>query len=139
MDGNRPPCVDARGPRGPDRAPDRARARHAAGAPPHFARISSFIKAQGARPGIHPDFGGYYPFYKTSYRSYYDELLPRLSERGVLVFDNVLWMGAVADAGDHEESTRAIRALNDFVATDPRADAVMLPVADGITLVRRRG
>jgi caffeoyl-CoA O-methyltransferase len=75
---------------------------------------------------------------KTSYRSYYEEILPRLSERGVIVFDNVLWNGAVADPANQEESTRAIRGLNDFVARDPRADAVMLPVADGITLVRRR-
>jgi caffeoyl-CoA O-methyltransferase len=75
---------------------------------------------------------------KTSYRHYYEELLPRLTPRGVLVFDNVLWNGAVANASDQDESTQAIRALNDFVAKDPRADAVMLPVADGITLVRRR-
>jgi caffeoyl-CoA O-methyltransferase len=75
---------------------------------------------------------------KTSYRSYYEELLPRLSERGVIVFDNVLWMGAVADPANTEESTRAIRDVNDFVASDPRAHAVMLPVADGITLVRGR-
>jgi caffeoyl-CoA O-methyltransferase len=75
---------------------------------------------------------------KTSYRSYYEELLPRLSPRGVLVFDNVLWNGAVADPSNRDESTQAIRALNDFIASDARADAVMLPVADGITLVRRR-
>ena len=75
---------------------------------------------------------------KTNYRNYYEALLPRLAPRGVIVFDNVLWMGAVADPSNTEESTRAIRDLNDFVAKDPRVDAVMLPVADGITLVRRR-
>jgi caffeoyl-CoA O-methyltransferase len=75
---------------------------------------------------------------KTSYRAYYEALLPRLSPRGVIVFDNVLWAGAVADPSAQDESTRAIRALNDFVAADPRVHAVMLPVADGITLVRRR-
>jgi caffeoyl-CoA O-methyltransferase len=75
---------------------------------------------------------------KTSYRRYYEALLPRLSPRGVIVFDNVLWGGAVADPSNTDESTQAIRALNDFVATDPRVQAVMLPVADGITLVRRR-
>jgi caffeoyl-CoA O-methyltransferase len=75
---------------------------------------------------------------KTSYRAYYEELLPRLSPRGVIVFDNVLWGGSVADPSKQDESTQAIRALNDFIATDPRVDAVMLPVADGITLVRRR-
>jgi caffeoyl-CoA O-methyltransferase len=75
---------------------------------------------------------------KTSYRSYYDALLPRLSRNGVIVFDNVLWGGSVVDATAQDESTAAIRALNDAVASDPRAEAVMLPVADGITLVRRR-
>ncbi|HEX4777154.1 MAG TPA: O-methyltransferase [Acidimicrobiia bacterium] len=75
---------------------------------------------------------------KTSYRAYYEALLPRLSPRGVIVFDNVLWNGAVAEASVRDESTDALRALNDVIVRDPRVDAVMLPVADGITLVRRR-
>lgn len=75
---------------------------------------------------------------KTNYRLYYEELLPRLAARGVIVFDNVLWMGAVADPSDTSENTAAIRALNDFLAHDERVEAIMLPVADGITLVRRR-
>jgi caffeoyl-CoA O-methyltransferase len=75
---------------------------------------------------------------KTSYRAYYEELLPRLSPSGVIVFDNVVWSGSVVDPAKTDESTVAIRELNDFVARDPRVDAVMLPVADGITLVRRR-
>jgi caffeoyl-CoA O-methyltransferase len=75
---------------------------------------------------------------KPAYRAYYDEIVPRLAPRGVLVLDNVLWMGQVADASDTTESATALRALNDFIAADPRVEAVMLPVADGITLVRRR-
>jgi caffeoyl-CoA O-methyltransferase len=75
---------------------------------------------------------------KTSYRAYYEALLPRLRPNGVIVFDNVLWGGSVADPANREQSTEAIRALNDFVARDARVDAVMLPVADGITLVRKR-
>jgi len=75
---------------------------------------------------------------KTSYRPYYEELLPRLAPRGVIVFDNVLWGGSVVDPTAQDESTQAIRALNDFIASDARVHAVMLPVADGITLVRRR-
>jgi caffeoyl-CoA O-methyltransferase len=75
---------------------------------------------------------------KTSYRAYYEELLPRLAPRGVLIFDNVLWGGSVVDREKQDESTQAIRALNDLVAKDERVEAVMLPVADGITLVRRR-
>lgn len=75
---------------------------------------------------------------KTNYRNYYETLLPRLRPNGVIVFDNVLWMGAVADSANQEESTVAIRALNDLVAGDERVEAVMLPIADGITLVRKR-
>ncbi len=75
---------------------------------------------------------------KTSYRAYYEELLPRLSPSGVIVFDNVLWSGSVVDPAKTDESTVAIRELNDFVARDARVSAVMLPVADGITLARRR-
>jgi predicted O-methyltransferase YrrM len=75
---------------------------------------------------------------KPNYRAYYEALLPRLAPRGVIVFDNVLWGGSVVDAAKHDESTTAIRALNDAIVADDRVESVMLPVADGITLVRRR-
>lgn len=75
---------------------------------------------------------------KTNYHHYYEELLSRLRPNGVIVFDNVLWNGAVADESNQEESTTAIRHVNDLVAADSRVDTVMLPVADGITLVRKR-
>lgn len=75
---------------------------------------------------------------KPSYRAYYEAVLPRLAPTGLIVFDNVLWMGAVVNPDATDESTLAIRALNDFVAQDARVDAVMLPIADGITLVRKR-
>jgi caffeoyl-CoA O-methyltransferase len=75
---------------------------------------------------------------KPSYRAYYEELLPRLRPNGVILFDNVLWMGQVIDATDHTESTEAIRALNDLVARDPRVEAVMLPISDGLTIARKR-
>ena len=75
---------------------------------------------------------------KTSYRAYYDELLPRLRPNGLVLFDNVLWSGAVADSADRSENTEAIRALNDFVAGDERVESVMLPIADGLTIARKR-
>lgn len=74
---------------------------------------------------------------KTSYRAYYEELLARLRPNGLIVFDNVLWSGSVADPAAADESTVALRALNDALAADPRVDAVMLPVADGLFLVRK--
>ncbi|MFN8542973.1 MAG: class I SAM-dependent methyltransferase [Candidatus Binatia bacterium] len=75
---------------------------------------------------------------KTNYRHYYEELLPRLRPNGLIVFDNVLWAGQVADPSDHDESTEALRALNAFVARDARVDAAMIPVADGLLLARKR-
>src|SRR2546428_218027 len=71
-------------------------------------------------------------------RAYYAELLPRLRSGGVIGFDNVLWGGSVADPSDTSDDTVALRALNDFLVRDERVDLVMLPVADGLTLVRKR-
>jgi caffeoyl-CoA O-methyltransferase len=75
---------------------------------------------------------------KPNYRAYYETLLPRLRPGGLVVFDNVLWMGEVANPANQEESTAAIRALNDHLVRDERVDTVMLPVADGVTLARKR-
>ncbi len=75
---------------------------------------------------------------KCSYRAYYEALLPRVRSNGLLVLDNVLWSGSVINPTDREEDTEAIRAMNDFIATDRRVQAVMLAVSDGITIVRKR-
>jgi caffeoyl-CoA O-methyltransferase len=75
---------------------------------------------------------------KPGYRSYYEELLPRLRTNGLLVFDNVLWSGLVADPGATDDQTRALRELNDHVAADPRVETVMLGIADGLLLARKR-
>ena len=75
---------------------------------------------------------------KGGYRGYYEAVLPLLSERGVIAVDNVLWSGKVLDPADETDDTRAIVAFNDHVAADPRVDAVMLTIRDGVTLIRRR-
>lgn len=74
---------------------------------------------------------------KVNYPAYYEALLPRLSERGLMVLDNTLWSGRVVDPDD-SPATEAITALNDRIASDPAAVAVVLTVRDGVTLVRRR-
>lgn len=76
--------------------------------------------------------------HKPQYIDYYEQLVPRLAERGVIIVDNVLWSGAVIDDDDQSENTVAIRAFNDHVAADPRVEAVMLPIADGLTFISRR-
>jgi caffeoyl-CoA O-methyltransferase len=76
---------------------------------------------------------------KPGYRAYYEAVLPKLSERGLIVVDNVLWSGRVAQppSDDDTESTRALRDFNDHVAADERVVNVMLSVRDGVTLARR--
>ena len=73
---------------------------------------------------------------KTNYANYYEAVLPRLSERGLIAIDNTLWSGRVLDPQD--EDSRAIAALNDAIAADERVVAVQLTIRDGVTLIRRR-
>jgi caffeoyl-CoA O-methyltransferase len=75
---------------------------------------------------------------KEGYRDYYEACLPLLAERGLIVVDNTLWSGRVADPDNDEPSTRALRAFNDHVARDERVVCVMLTIRDGVTLIRRR-
>jgi caffeoyl-CoA O-methyltransferase len=73
---------------------------------------------------------------KPNYASYFEAVLPRLSERGLIAIDNTLWSGRVlAPEDDHSV---AIAALNDRIVADERVVAVQLTVRDGVTLVRRR-
>ena len=75
---------------------------------------------------------------KGGYDVYYEELIKRMRPGGIILVDNVLWSGRVADPGDQDENTTAIRAFNSHVAGDERCVSVMLPIADGLTLIRRR-
>lgn len=76
---------------------------------------------------------------KIGYDAYYEALLPRMRSGGVLLFDNMLREGRVLE-GDRPEDpdTRAIRTLNDKLREDPRIEGLLLPVADGIYLCRKR-
>ncbi|MEU4692799.1 O-methyltransferase [Actinoplanes sp. NPDC023714] len=73
---------------------------------------------------------------KTGYPAYYEEIVPRLRPGGLLVIDNVLRSGRVLNPQD--PSSQAVAALNDRIVTDDRVESVMLPVRDGVTLVRKR-
>ena len=75
---------------------------------------------------------------KTSYAIYYEEILKRLRPSGLMIIDNVLWSGAVADEAKQDADTQALRKLNDFIAKDTRVEAVMLGIADGLTIVRKK-
>ena len=75
---------------------------------------------------------------KESYIDYYEAVLPRLDPNGMILADNTLWEGKVTDSSVDDAPTRAIRAFNAHVSADERAETVLLPVADGLTLIRKR-
>lgn len=74
---------------------------------------------------------------KGGYRDYYEEILRRLAPDGVILVDNTLWSGAVVDDDDGGDDTVAIREFNDHVAADDRVRQVIVPIGDGVTMIRR--
>ena len=75
---------------------------------------------------------------KGNYGSYYERALALLHQGGLILIDNVLWSGAVADPERQDADTSAIRALNAKLHGDERVSLSLLPVSDGITLARKR-
>lgn len=75
---------------------------------------------------------------KPNYIHYYEFCLKLLKPGGVIAIDNVLWDGKVINADNQDENTRVIRALNEKIYQDGRVTSCMLPVGDGLTLVRKR-
>jgi predicted O-methyltransferase YrrM len=74
---------------------------------------------------------------KEGYVAYYEAVLPKLAERGIIAADNTLWSGRVLDDADDSEGTRAIKAFNEHVRADSRVVSVQLTIRDGVTLIRR--
>src|SRR6476469_2450827 len=75
---------------------------------------------------------------KSGYDGYYERLLRLVRPGGLIVFDNTLWGGEVISPDAQDKDTRAIRDLNAKLAADERITVCLLPVADGVTLARRR-
>lgn len=94
------------------------------------------LRALPAEPAI--DFA-FIDADKPNYAAYFAEIVERLAPNGVLLVDNVLWSGKVIDPSVDDRDTVAIRAFNELVLADPRVESVMLPISDGLTLVRRAG
>ncbi len=74
---------------------------------------------------------------KTGYDGYYERCLKLVRTGGLIAFDNTLWSGDVAKPA-HDDDTRALQALNDKLHRDERIDLSMLPIGDGLSLVRKR-
>jgi caffeoyl-CoA O-methyltransferase len=75
---------------------------------------------------------------KENYPTYFEMSLDRLEPGGLIAVDNTLWSGRVLDPSDRSADTVAIRAFNEAVARDDRVETLILPIGDGLTLIRRR-
>ena len=74
---------------------------------------------------------------KTGYIDYYESCLGLVRPDGLILVDNIFWGGAVADPDDRDSDTEAIRAFCAHVGSDPRVDLSIVPIADGLMLVRK--
>ncbi|MFD0883884.1 O-methyltransferase [Streptosporangium algeriense] len=75
---------------------------------------------------------------RGNYPVYYEILMSRLAPGGLMLVDNTLWKGRVADPTADDAMTRGIREFNDLVTADDRVTSLMLPIADGLTMIRKR-
>ena len=76
---------------------------------------------------------------KRTYRDCYEMVLSILRPGGFILADNTLWDGHVVDhAYDHDRQTQGIETFNDYIAADDRVEQVILPLRDGLTLIRKK-
>ena len=76
---------------------------------------------------------------KRTYIETYEMVMSVLNPGGYILADNTLWDGHVIDpAYDRDQQTKGIRKFNDFIAQDPRVEVVILPLRDGLTLIRKK-
>jgi caffeoyl-CoA O-methyltransferase len=100
-------------------------------------RLAPALDTLGALPSDHAIDFAFIDADKGRYLAYYSELLERLRPGGLICADNTLWSGAVAHETD-DADTAALQEFNDHVAADVRVESYILPVADGLTLIRKR-
>ena len=73
---------------------------------------------------------------KMNYKQYYEKSLGLIDQGGLIIIDNVLWHGEVADEKKNDKFTINIREFNEFVSKDKRVEQVIIPLGDGMTVCR---
>ena len=71
---------------------------------------------------------------KNNYKNYYDKVIQMTKQGGLIIIDNVLWHGEVADEKNNEKFTKIIRDFNTYVKNDKRTEQIILPLGDGLTI-----
>src|SRR5580765_8136970 len=98
---------------------------------------SAIALLKALEPGLTFDFA-FIDADKTEYDAYYELVLPRVRRNGLILFDNMLWGGRLGTGRVQQPSGRAIERLNRKLARDKRVESVLLPIADGLHMCRRR-
>ena len=75
---------------------------------------------------------------KRNYCDYYEAVFPKVCSGGYIIADNTLWDGKVVDPTAHDAQTEGILAFNDMIAADDRVEKVILPIRDGMTIIRKK-
>jgi caffeoyl-CoA O-methyltransferase len=99
-------------------------------------RLGDALPALQALPAVETFDLAFVDADKTGYAAYVEELYDRMTPNGVVLLDNTLWSGRVLDPQSDDD--HALVALNAALATDPRWETVLLPLADGLTVLRKR-
>ena len=111
-----------------------------------FSGYSAICMAEGLEEGgklytfeINDEMEAFVDGDKRNYTEVYEKLLPIIRSGGYILADNTLWDWHVIDpAYDHDQQTIGIRRFNDFIAKDDRIEKVILPLRDGLTLIRKK-
>jgi len=74
---------------------------------------------------------------KDNYQNYYDEVLDLIKKGGLIIIDNVLWHGEVADESNNDKLTNIIRNFNKYVKNDKKTEQVIIPLGDGFSVCRK--
>lgn len=107
--------------------------------PPHIRLIIGDVMTLLPTMDIGPIDMAFVDANKRDYSAYYRLLMPRLRPGGYLIADNTLWDGHVIDpAYAHDAQTQGVMAFNDLVARDEEAEKVILPLRDGLTIIRKK-
>jgi caffeoyl-CoA O-methyltransferase len=99
-------------------------------------RLGDALPALQALPAVETFDLAFVDADKTGYRAYVEELYSRMTTNGLVLLDNTLWTGRVLDPQSDDD--RALATLNAALATDPRWETVLLPLSDGLTVLRKR-
>ena len=75
---------------------------------------------------------------KNNYPNYYELALQLVPNNGIVLIDNMLWHGDVADQNINNKTTKILRDLNDVIKKDKRVDYSLLPLSDGISFIRKK-